>query len=326
MRARPARLHAQAAQAVRRLHPAGPRPRQLGRLVVGRQARVGLRAGGPADAAEEPPLRHLQERRTPPPLGLRPGDHGLGLAGPAHQPPELLVDRAGHQADLHRARTSTTPTPSTPTSGSPSCPTPTRPSTWPSPTSGSRTAPTTRSTSRPTPTAWTSSRTTSWAARTASPRAPSGPRPSPASPRASSRPWPTEWASKRTTIVIGNGGPGIRGPYATEPARLQVLCLAMQGLGKPGCNQSKMIEWGLLDNFEQVSPPAPSVMTNLYAAYTGQHPDGHQPPLVHPQEPHPQSHPRGSGRVVRQRAASSPPARTSSSTTSTRPRAAPRST
>ncbi len=37
-----------------------------------------------------------------------------------------------------------------------------------------------------------------------------------------------EWASKRTTVVIGNGGPGIRGPYATEPARLQGICLAMQ--------------------------------------------------------------------------------------------------
>ena len=48
-----------------------------------------------------------------------------------------------------------------------------------------------------------------------------------------------------TTIVIGNGGPGIRGPYSTEPARLQVLCLAMQGLGRPGCNQAKMIEWAL---------------------------------------------------------------------------------
>ena len=104
VRARPARLHAQAAQAVRRLHPAGARPRQLGRLVVGRQARLGLRAGGPADAAEEPPLRHRQEHRTAPSLGLRPRDHGLGLAGPTHQPPELLVDRPGHQADLHRAR------------------------------------------------------------------------------------------------------------------------------------------------------------------------------------------------------------------------------
>ena len=81
-----------------------------------------------------------------------------------------------------------------------------------------------------------------------------------------------EWASKRTTILIGNGGPGIRGPYATEPARLQVLCLAMQGLGRPGCNQSKMIEWGLLDNYEQESPPAPSIMTNLYEAYRGSTP------------------------------------------------------
>jgi molybdopterin guanine dinucleotide-containing S/N-oxide reductase-like protein len=82
----------------------------------------------------------------------------------------------------------------------------------------------------------------------------------------------SDWASKRTTVVIGNGGPGIRGPYATEPARLQVLCLAMQGLGKPGCNQSKMIEWGLLDNMEQMSPPAPSVLTDLGAAYTGSTP------------------------------------------------------
>ena len=79
----------------------------------------------------------------------------------------------------------------------------------------------------------------------------------------------SEWASKRTTVVIGNGGPGIRGPYASEPARLQVLCLAMQGLGKPGVNQAKMIEWGLLSNPEQVSPPAPSVLTSLHQAYTG---------------------------------------------------------
>jgi anaerobic selenocysteine-containing dehydrogenase len=54
-----------------------------------------------------------------------------------------------------------------------------------------------------------------------------------------------EWASKRTTIVHGNGGPGIRSAYATEPGRLEVLLLAMQGLGKPGAHQAKMIEWGL---------------------------------------------------------------------------------
>ncbi len=40
-----------------------------------------------------------------------------------------------------------------------------------------------------------------------------------------------EWASKRTTVVIGNGGPGIRGPYASEPARLQVLLPGHAGSG-----------------------------------------------------------------------------------------------
>jgi molybdopterin guanine dinucleotide-containing S/N-oxide reductase-like protein len=54
-----------------------------------------------------------------------------------------------------------------------------------------------------------------------------------------------EWASKRTTVVHGNGGPGIRSAYATEQGRLEVMLLAMQGLGKPGVHQAKMIEWTL---------------------------------------------------------------------------------
>ena len=75
-----------------------------------------------------------------------------------------------------------------------------------------------------------------------------------------------EWASKRTTIVIGNGGPAIRGPYSTEPTRLQALCLAMQGLGKPGCNQAKMIEWALDLVPEQQAAPMPSIQVNIAAA------------------------------------------------------------
>jgi anaerobic selenocysteine-containing dehydrogenase len=54
-----------------------------------------------------------------------------------------------------------------------------------------------------------------------------------------------DWASKPTTITHGNGGPGIRGPYSTENGRLEVLLLGMQGLGKPGAHQVKMIEWSL---------------------------------------------------------------------------------
>ncbi|HTX71103.1 MAG TPA: molybdopterin-dependent oxidoreductase [Thermoleophilia bacterium] len=82
-----------------------------------------------------------------------------------------------------------------------------------------------------------------------------------------------EWASKRTTVVIGNGGPGIRGPYATEAARLQNICLAMQGLGKPGVNQAKMIEWGLFDKPDQYAQPKPLRVPYLRKAYTGGHPD-----------------------------------------------------
>ena len=125
---------------------------------------------------------------------------------------------------------------------------------------------------RPTPTASTSSRTTSWAGRTAQPKSPEWASPITGVPARIIKALAEEWASKRTTILIGNGGPGIRGPYATEPARLQVLCLAMQGLGKPGCNQSKMIEWGLLDDYEQMSPPAPSILTHLHEAYRGSTP------------------------------------------------------
>ncbi len=48
-----------------------------------------------------------------------------------------------------------------------------------------------------------------------------------------------EWASKTTSIIHSFGGSYIRGPYSSEPARLEVILLGMQGLGKPGvCQQS----------------------------------------------------------------------------------------
>ncbi len=59
------------------------------------------------------------------------------------------------------------------------------------------------------------------------------------------------WAQKVTSIVHGNGGPMIRGPYATEPGRLEPMLLGMRGLGKPGVHQAKMIEWNL---FSKVYP------------------------------------------------------------------------
>ncbi len=77
------------------------------------------------------------------------------------------------------------------------------------------------------------------------------------------------WASKRTTIAHGNGGPGIRGPYATENARLEILLLAMQGLGKPGVHQVKMLEWGRRN--EKITDPMPlSIITpQVTSSYRG---------------------------------------------------------
>ena len=53
------------------------------------------------------------------------------------------------------------------------------------------------------------------------------------------------WAKHAVSIAHCNGGSYIRSCYAHEPARLEVALLGMQGLGKPGANQFKFIEWTL---------------------------------------------------------------------------------
>ncbi len=88
-----------------------------------------------------------------------------------------------------------------------------------------------------------------------------------------------EWASKRTTIVHGNGGPGIRSAYSTETGRLEVLLLAMQGLGKPGIHQLKMLEWGLANIWYSRRSPMPIEKTYpqmLRIAYTIMEVGGHR--------------------------------------------------
>jgi len=61
-----------------------------------------------------------------------------------------------------------------------------------------------------------------------------------------------QWAKQITSIIHGNGGSYVRGPYSHEPARLEVLNLGMQGWGKPGANQATTIEFGLIP--EENSP------------------------------------------------------------------------
>jgi molybdopterin guanine dinucleotide-containing S/N-oxide reductase-like protein len=89
-----------------------------------------------------------------------------------------------------------------------------------------------------------------------------------------------EWGSKRTSIAIGNGGPGVRGPYSSEPVRLQVMLLGMQGLGKPGVHQVKMLEWGMFDRGGQFPLPKGVVRPNISAAYRGGYPGDTNPSFI----------------------------------------------
>ncbi|MDR2487860.1 MAG: molybdopterin-dependent oxidoreductase, partial [Clostridiales Family XIII bacterium] len=54
-----------------------------------------------------------------------------------------------------------------------------------------------------------------------------------------------DWARKTVSITHCNGGPMIRGPFSSEPGRLEPILLAMRGLGKPGVHQVKWTEWNL---------------------------------------------------------------------------------
>ena len=135
--ARPARLRPQAARPVRRLHPPGPQRRLLGGLVLGRQARVGLRVHRPAAAADA--TCSTTSPRTP-------SCSSSGAATPRPRPGagaaswSAASTTGGPSSASSRSTsppTATTATPCTPTSGSRCCPTPTPPSTWPSPTAGS---------------------------------------------------------------------------------------------------------------------------------------------------------------------------------------------
>lgn len=79
-----------------------------------------------------------------------------------------------------------------------------------------------------------------------------------------------KWASKTTSIAHGNGGSYIRGPYSHEPARLEVLNLAMQGVGKPGRHQVKMIEWNHKNGADITNPlPRPRFIPNIRKAVRG---------------------------------------------------------
>lgn len=78
-----------------------------------------------------------------------------------------------------------------------------------------------------------------------------------------------KWAKEAVTIAHGNGGSFIRSTYSSEPARLEVCLLGMQGLGKPGCNQMKMIEWNLFNMHSQNPGPRTEAIPSGRGAFQG---------------------------------------------------------
>ena len=71
------------------------------------------------------------------------------------------------------------------------------------------------------------------------------------------------WAKKRTTVAHGYGGPYIRGPYSSEPARMEVCLLGMQGVGKPGVNQLTFVEGTMLGSYNRMRSGKPGVVGML---------------------------------------------------------------
>lgn len=78
-----------------------------------------------------------------------------------------------------------------------------------------------------------------------------------------------KWHKQATSIAHCNGGSYIRSTYSHEPGRLEVCLLGMQGLGKPGRNQLKMIEWQFFGLNEQMPGPRSEVIPNVAGAYHG---------------------------------------------------------
>lgn len=77
------------------------------------------------------------------------------------------------------------------------------------------------------------------------------------------------WAKHAVSIAHGDGGGYIRAAFSHEPARLEIALLGMQGLGKPGCNQFKFIEWNLfgIDTFCPL--PRAEIYPTIEGAYHG---------------------------------------------------------
>ena len=76
-----------------------------------------------------------------------------------------------------------------------------------------------------------------------------------------------KWHKDATTTCHCNGGSYIRSCYAHEPARMEVCLLAMQGLGAPGRNFMKFIEWNIYENPNYSPMPRDAAYLTGWAGY-----------------------------------------------------------
>ena len=96
-----------------------------------------------------------------------------------------------------------------------------------------------------------------------------------------------DWANKTVSITHGNGGPGIRGPFSSEPGRLEPILLGMRGLGKPGVHQAKWTEWNL---FTDTYPMPYQGTSNVDLPHRGEFQRPYNSPMAMPHMMHFRSH------------------------------------
>ncbi len=78
-----------------------------------------------------------------------------------------------------------------------------------------------------------------------------------------------DWAKKIVTIGHYFGGGMARGPYSHEPARLEVVLLGMQGLGRPGVHQAQIAYLGMPRNAIGAGRQYMDMFNNLAAQPAG---------------------------------------------------------
>lgn len=78
-----------------------------------------------------------------------------------------------------------------------------------------------------------------------------------------------QWYLHTTTIAHHMGGSYIRSAFSTEPARMEGLLMAMQGLGKPGRGELLVATWAVMGESCSASGPMSEVYPSPAAAYQG---------------------------------------------------------